>query len=114
MQWIEEEFILIAVREFHYIGKIPNDIFWNLFASVSKIWNDSTVSAMIWRFHFVDLKRPFVSAVGLLTLVQFVLPVDYPPRVTVGVTSALLSLLMLINMSATLPPLGGACPLIGE
>ncbi|KAF2362607.1 Neurotransmitter-gated ion-channel ligand-binding domain [Trinorchestia longiramus] len=51
-------------------------------------------------------------AVALLTLVQFILPVDYPPRVTVGLASTFIAVLMLIDLCATLPPLGESSPLI--
>ncbi|KAA0201551.1 hypothetical protein HAZT_HAZT005446 [Hyalella azteca] len=52
-------------------------------------------------------------AVAVLTLIQFVLPVDYPPRVTVGLAATLACILMLIELATTLPPLGASSPLIG-
>jgi len=50
--------------------------------------------------------------VALVCLVQFSLPVDYPPRISVGLAATGLSVFMAAVLGATIPPLGSSTPLI--
>ena len=45
-------------------------------------------------------------------LVQYLLPVDHPQRVTVGCVAAVIAILLILKLASTLPPLGTGVPLI--